>query len=62
MLPLDVKSGEEYVNEYCAWYLTEDGFAVSFMVGETRSADENYMVTEDTLKTAFGSSRRIRTE
>lgn len=47
---LRCKSGEEYVNEYCAWYLTEDGFAVSFMVGETRSADENYMVTEDTLK------------
>lgn len=47
---LRCKNGEEYVNEYCAWYLTEDGFAVSFMVGETRSADENYMVTEDTLK------------
>lgn len=47
---LRCKKGEEYVNEYCAWYFTEDGFAVSFMVGEQRLADENYMVTEDTLK------------
>lgn len=47
---LRCKKGEEYVNEYCAWYYTEDGFAVSFMVGEQRLVDENYMVTEDTLK------------
>lgn len=47
---LRCKNGEEYINEYSAWYLTEDGFAVSFTVVETRSADENYMVTEDTLK------------
>lgn len=47
---LRCKNGEEYINEYSAWYLTEDGFAVSFTVMEIRSADENYMVTEDTLK------------
>lgn len=47
---LRCKRGEEYINEYCVWYLTEDGFAVSFMVTEQRLADENYMVTEDTLK------------
>ena len=47
---LRCKKGEEYINEYSAWYLTEDGFAVSFTVVETRPADENYMVTEDTLK------------
>lgn len=47
---LRCRSGEDYLNEYTAWYLTEDGFAVSFVVLETRSGDENYMVTEDTLR------------
>lgn len=47
---LRCKKGEEYLNEYCGWYYTEDGFAINFVVLELRSADENYMVTEDTLK------------
>nr|WP_317361688.1 hypothetical protein [uncultured Blautia sp.] len=47
---LRCKKGEEYLNEYCVWYYTEDDFAVSFVILELRSADENYMVTEDTLR------------
>lgn len=47
---LRCKKGEEYLNEYCVWYYTEDDFAVSFVILELRSADENYMVTEDKLR------------